>query len=68
MVALYDGGSCVVEGVHALVCSVLGLGGFVQLHLMACMAHLLCWIEGFTHSWEVARGDPQGCAGLPAQE
>ena len=35
-----------VDGVHSPVCSVLGLGGFVWLHLMASAAHSQCWVEG----------------------
>ena len=58
-----------MNGVHSLVCSVLGLVGFVQLHLMAFVAHLQCLVEGLhLKSWEVARDDSQGCAGLLAQE
>ena len=33
-----------VDGVHSLVCLVLGLGGFVQLHLMASVSHLQCLV------------------------
>ena len=38
----YDGGSCMIDGVHFLVCLVLGIGGFVQLHLMASVSHSRC--------------------------
>ena len=46
LVVLCDRGSCMVDGVHSLVCSVLGLGGFVWLHLMTFVAHLRCLVEG----------------------
>ena len=46
LVVLYDGGSCMVDHVHSLVCSVLGFCGFVQLHLMAFVAHLQWLVEG----------------------
>ena len=45
LVVPYDGGSCMMDGVHSLVCSVLGSVGFVQLHLMAFMAHSWCLVE-----------------------
>ena len=57
-----------MDGVHSSVCSVLVIGVFVQLHLMASVSHLRCLVGGFTYSWEVAGDDSQGCAGLPVQE
>ena len=46
LVVPYDDGSCMVDGVHSLVWSVLGLGGFVGLHLTAFVSHSLCLVEG----------------------
>ena len=39
LVVPYDEGSCMVD-------AVLGLVGFVWLHLMAFVAHLQCLVEG----------------------
>ena len=46
MVVPFDGGSCMVDGVHSMVYLVLGLGGFVRLDLMAFVAHWQCLVEG----------------------